>query len=59
MGTFWGTHLKILVMPSMLLTSPSRPRKQSKPLRSSLGSMGPEPMAEKPWGWGGKKRRGD
>lgn len=40
------THLKILEIPSTLLTSPSRLRKLSRPLRSSLGSMGPEPMIE-------------
>ena len=57
-GAKWGswgggvTHLNILVMPSVLLTSPSRPRKQSKALRSSLGSMGPEPMAGKSGGEG-------
>ena len=38
------THLKIFEIPSTLLTSPSRLRKLSRPLRSSLGSMGPEPM---------------
>lgn len=38
----------------MVLTSPSRPRKQSRPLRSSLGSMGPEPMAGTAWKKGGK-----
>lgn len=31
-------------MPSWVLTSPSLPRKQSSPFRSSFGSMGLEPM---------------
>lgn len=42
-------------MPSWVLTSPSLPRKQSSPFRSSFGSIGLEPMAENSV----KRQRGD